>query len=287
VKDPVTEPDWTELPFGDHILAESPRWHAGRQRLSWVDVLTGSVAWSTWEGGSWGAVQRRSIGRMPTAAVPLEGQDAWAVAVDGDVRVLGADGAVGPATPVSPEFPEVRTNDMTVDPRGRLLVGLFTEDRTSALGGVVAADLDGEVTTVVEGFVTANGLALAPDGVSLYAVDTARATISRHRLGTDDPDPGSVVVQHQGPGALDGIAFGPDGDLWVAMWDAAAIHRYAPDGRLRSVLRVLVARPSALAVADIDGTTYLVITTARSDLSQHPPLRPRPEGRLYSTPLPD
>jgi sugar lactone lactonase YvrE len=288
VTDPMTEPDWTELPLGDHVLAESPRWHAGRRRLSWVDIVAGSLAWSTWDGGGWGAVQRHSIGRMPTAAEPLDGQEAWAVAVDGAVRVFGVDGAPGPAVPVCAGFPEVRTNDMTRDPSGRLLVGLFTEDRSSARGGVAAVDLEGGVTSVVvEGLVTANGLAVAPDGASLYAVDTARATISRHRLGADEPDPGSVFVRHLRPGVLDGIAFGPDGELWVAVWDAGALHRYAPGGRLRSVLRVPVARPSAVAVADIGGTAHLVITTARSDLAQRPPLRPSPEGRLYATPLPD
>jgi sugar lactone lactonase YvrE len=176
---------------------------------------------------------------------------------------------------------------MTVDRAGRLLVGLFTEDRVSARGGVVAVDLaQGSVTRVASGYVTANGLAVTADGDVLYAVDTARGTLRRHRLG-EPPDGGSVLVAHDGPGVLDGIALGPDGDLWVAVWDAGQLHRYDPSGRLRGIVATPVARPSALAIVALEGADQLVVTTARSGSATDAPLIPGPEGRLHATLLPD
>lgn len=277
---------WQELPLGDHILAECPRWDATRARLSWVDIMAGTVAWASWD-GSWVGLQRRAVGKMPTAAEPLgDNRDGWAVAVDGAVRLLGAQSGAGPGTPVCRSFPAVRTNDMTRDPSGRLLVGLFTEDRVSPHGGVVALDLtQGRTQLVAKGFVTSNGLAVTPDGSTLYAVDTARGRISRYRLDVEYPDPGTVIVHHEGSGVLDGMALGPDGDLWVAVWGAGAIHRYSLDGGLRAILPVPVTRPSALTVAYLD-VPYLIITTARSDTTQRPPLDPSPEGRLYALPVP-
>ena len=289
-------PDWVELPLGAHALAECPRWDAARQRLSWVDILGGTLASARRLEGVWVEVEHRAFGRVPTAAEPLP-DGALAVAVDGTVCVVQPDGAVTQRVAVCPDFPAVRTNDMTMDRAGRLLVGLFTEDRVSARGGVVAVDLEAvSVTTLVRGYVTANGLAVSPDGEYLYAVDTARGTLSRHRIG-NGVDAGRVLVEHAGPGVLDGIALGPDGDVWVAVWDAGVLHRYDPNGRLRQVVMAPVRRPSAAAMVPLADGVQLVVTTARSQTGAGPTAQPpstahgaavdtRPEGRLYTTPLP-
>jgi sugar lactone lactonase YvrE len=293
-------PDWAELPLGDHLLAECPRWDAARERLSWVDVLGGTLGTARRLDGDWVDVEHIAFGRMPTAAQPLP-DGSLAVAVDGDVCVVLPGGAVAQRLPVSPDFPAVRTNDMTVDHSGRLLVGLFTEDRVSAGGGVAVVDLaEGQVAAVAQGYITTNGLAASPDGEHLYAVDTARGTLKRHRLG-QGVDDGRVLVRHGGPGVLDGIAIGPDGDVWVAVWDAGVLHRYDASGQLRQVATAPVARPSAVAIVALDGTVHLVVTTARSRRGltpnaqsqrwdggpAHVPLDPSPEGRLYAAPLPD
>ena len=69
--------------------------------------------------------------------------------------------------------------------------------------------------------------------------------------------------------------------MWLAVWDAGEVRRYAPDGTLRATLATPVARPSALALVG----ELLVVTTARRDLARpdgEPP--PDPEGRLYAYP---
>lgn len=280
----VFTPSWAELPFGEHVLAEGPRWDGERARLSWVDILSGTVSWSSWADGRWSEVQRHRVGRMPTAAEPLEGRDGWAVAVDGAVRTLDMGGSLGPAVPVSPHFPDVRTNDMVALPDGRLVVGLFTEDRVSPRGGLVILDpATGHTSVLADGYVTANGLAVSSDEKSLYAVDTGRGTISRHSIaggaGTE------VVVRHTGPGVFDGIVRGPEGDLWVAVWGAGEVHRYSTGGELRAVLQAPVTQPSALAIVAVEGSAHLVLTTARTNQEPVDSLTPDPEGRLYWAPV--
>jgi sugar lactone lactonase YvrE len=53
-----------------------------------------------------------------------------------------------------------------------------------------------------------------------------------------------------------------DGNLWVAVWDAAEVRQYGPTGRLLCTVLLPVRRPTAVAFhRDI-----LVITTARAGL---------------------
>jgi sugar lactone lactonase YvrE len=272
---------WRTLPLGDHVLAESPRWDAARRRLSWVDIVQGCVCWADrQDDGGWGAPDRFGLAGVVTAAVPSP--EGWWVALGSGVVEVSADGvAVGPVHPVSPAFPDVRTNDMVLDPAGRLLVSLFTEDRTSPRGALVRLDpVTGTTAPVVDGVVTGNGMGFGRQGTRIYWVDTARGLVC-----AADYEPAgragaaTVVVREPGPGRLDGLLVDRAGDVWVAVWDAGEVRRYAPDGTLRTVLDTPVARPSALALVD----ELLVVTTARRDLHRvdgEP--APDPAGRLYA-----
>jgi sugar lactone lactonase YvrE len=276
---------WRELPLGDHVLAESPRWDAARHRLSWVDIVRGCVCWADLDGaGRWGPAQRFGMPGLVTAAVPSP--RGWWVATGADVVEVSPEGVVvGPEHSVSPDFPEVRTNDLALDPAGRLVVSLFTEDRVGPRAALVRLDPgSGATTTLVDDVVTGNGIGFSPDGSRMYWVDTARGTLS---AASYDPveaavGPTAVIVREPAPGRLDGLVVDGSGDVWLAVWDAGEVRRYAPDGTLRATLATPVARPSALTLAG----DLLVVTTARQDLERVDGLpAPDPEGRLYAYPL--
>jgi sugar lactone lactonase YvrE len=279
---------WRDLPFGEHVLAESPRWDAAHRRLSWVDIVQGCVCWAVLDGaGRWGPAQRFRAPGLVTAAVPSP--RGWWVAVGSGVVELSRDGtAVGPEYSVSPAFPEVRTNDLALDPAGRLVVSLFTEDRVSPRAALVRIDPgSGATTPLVSDVVTGNGIGFSPDGSRIYWVDTARGTLSAASYDPAGPaGPAAVIIREPAPGRLDGLAVDGLGDVWLAVWGAGEVRRYAPDGTLRATLGTPVARPSAVAlVGDLAGD-LLVVTTARRDLARvdGDPV-PDPEGRLYAYPL--
>lgn len=277
--------DWRALPLGEHVLAESPRWDAARQQLSWVDIVARTVCAATPVAGRWLGTARLELGSLVTAAVP-EPTGGWWVAVGAEVVKITPGGKVeGPRITVTDAFPAVRTNDMVLDPAGHLLVGLFAEDRTSDNGGVCrVAPHTGQVRSVLDGLVTANGLGLSADHRTLYAVDTARGTLSRYRYDIDagaatDPE---VMVYEPGPGRLDGLTVARSGDIWLAIYGAGELRRYARDGGLRQTLSTPVSRPTAVAFVG-DDEDLLVVTTARSDLSATPGAPPpNDEGRLYA-----
>jgi sugar lactone lactonase YvrE len=279
---------WRELPLGNHVLGESPRWVAARGLLSWVDAVQGTVSWAGYDGDRWGRVQRFGMRRV-TAAVPCA-RGWWVAAGDRIVEVSPVGVELGPEHVVSPDHPAVRTNDMAVDPTGRLVVSLFTEDRVSPHAELVRLDPDTGVTTQLVGdVVTGNGIGFSPDGSRMYWVDTARGTLS---VASYDPvgsaGPATVIVREPAPGRLDGLVVDPSGDVWVAVWDRGEVRRYAPDGTRRSTLATPVARPSALALVGADPVApdLLVVTTARRDLTRVDGCpAPDPEGRLYAYPL--
>jgi sugar lactone lactonase YvrE len=209
----------------------------------------------------------------------------WDVAAAGDlVRFDLTCGHEVTRIQVSDRFPDVRTNDTLRDPAGRVLVGLFTEDRASRHGGIVAADPQlGTVRTVVTGMVTANGLALNRAATRLYAVDTARGVLVRHHydVRTGAVGPGVVLVRHHGPGKLDGLLVLDDDSLLVAVWDEGVLRRHDPEGQLLEVLRVPAARPTALAIVPAPHPG-VVLTTAASTGGDHAG-GPPTGGRLYWT----
>jgi sugar lactone lactonase YvrE len=272
---------WRELPLGDHVLSESPRWDAARRRLSWVDIVRGFVCWAArQDDGRWEAAHRFALPGLVTAAVPSP--EGWWVAIGSGVVEVSPDGmAMGSEHRVSPDYPDVRTNDMVLDPAGRLVVSLFTEDRATPRGGLVRLDpATGTTSSVVRGVVTGNGIGFSPHGSQIYWVDTARGALCASNYDATGPVGASTVVVHEpGPGRLDGLVVDRSGDIWVAVWDAGQVRRYAPDGTVLMTLATPVARPSALAL--VDGV--LVITTARHHLDRvDGELAPDPAGRLYA-----
>jgi sugar lactone lactonase YvrE len=246
-----------------------------------VDAVQGTVSSASYQDGRWGRIQRFGVHRV-TAAVP--GPRGWWVATGSGVLEVAPDGtSLGPEYRVSGDYPEVRTNDMTSDPAGRLVVSLFTEDRVHPRAALVALDLPrGATTRLVDDVVTGNGVGFSPEGSRMYWIDTARGTLSvvgyDPSVGTAGPS--ALLVREPGPGRLDGLAVDPTGDVWVAVWDCGEVRRYAPDGTLRTTLATPVSRPSAVALV---GSGLLVVTTARRDLSPAAGgPSPDVEGRLYA-----
>lgn len=67
-------------------------------------------------------------------------------------------------------------------------------------------------------------------------------------------------VIHRGFHSPVGMAFGPDGSLYVANWGGGGVDRIAADGR-RSVFASDLASPSGLAI-DKDGNVYVALFSA-------------------------
>jgi sugar lactone lactonase YvrE len=92
---------------------------------------------------------------------------------------------------------------------------------------------DGRATVKAEGYVTANGLAWAPDGRTMYHSDSRLARIDAWDF---DSETGEIsnrrvfATSNEAEGRPDGAATDMEGYYWSSGVSAACLNRFAPDG---------------------------------------------------------
>jgi len=130
---------------------------------------------------------------------------------------------------------------------------------------------------LLDDLIVPNGLALSPDGRTLYLSDShpSRQVIWAFDYDPDSGTPSSrrlFVDMNAHPGRPDGAAVDVDGCYWICGNDAGLIHRFTPDGRLDRSLAVPVKKPAMCAF----GGRHLDVLFVTSI---------RPDGDLTDQPL--
>jgi len=175
-----------------------------------------------------------------------------------------------------------RFNDGRVDPRGRYLSGTLDEQKTAGDAGLYRCDRRG-LAKLMDGVMTSNGLAFAPDGRTLYFSDTPRYVIYRFDY---DPDTGAVTNRRvfarieptaTDRGRPDGAAVDVEGCYWSSLYEGSRIRRYDPDGKVMAEYHVPALNTTMPAFGGADMKT-LFVTTARDK-------KGGPGGGLYAMPV--
>ncbi len=244
-----------ELLASGYGLIEGPT-VAGDGTLVFSDVLDGGV----YRLGSDGLVEtvipkRRGVGGIAEHAdggFVVGGRDLQHVR-NGTTRVvLTLDGALG-------------FNDFGTDAAGRIYVGSVryrSLDPTAKPipGEMWRVDLDGSATMLYGEVQQCNGVAISPDGSTLYHADTRAGCVLMHDLIDDGA---SVRNPHHWPlgkrSQPDGIAIDVTGAVWVADHGAGRVVRFRPDGTLDSVLDVPGRHVTSVC---FDGADLIVVTAS-------------------------
>ncbi len=241
--------------------AECPLWHPDEQCLYWTDIPTGRLFRYDWATGA----SEQIYSGEPVGGLTLQ--------ADGALLLFKARGAIarwqdGVETSLIPEIPaerDSRFNDAIADPQGRVFAGTMpTPDR---LGRLYRLDPDGQLTVLLEGIGTSNGLGFRGDRRCLYYTDSPRREIYRFDYDEATGAIGDRQVLIRTPpdaGVPDGLTVDAEGYLWSARWDGGHLFRYAPSGE--EVLRIpLPARK--VSCATFGGPDYqtIFITTAGGD----------------------
>ncbi|NYI03721.1 SMP-30/gluconolactonase/LRE family protein [Allostreptomyces psammosilenae] len=176
-------------------------------------------------------------------------------------------------------WPPRRMNDAACDAQGRFWAGSMAYDAAPGAGALHRLDPDGTVVTVLKGLTVPNGPAVSPDGATLYLADSAEGTVYAYDM---DPATGALSGRRvffrlaPGNGSPDGMTVDDEGRLWSAVWGAAQVRCYAPDGRLLLTLDVPAQQPTSVCLTG----NRLIVTTARYGLPAPSPL----DGAVLSVP---
>ena len=243
------------------LLGEGARWDARRDELLRVDILAGRVFRDRVAAtGELDPVVAYEVSGTVGAVAPIEGDEGWLLAADRGFAHLAPDGSLRVMAEVVPDG--ARMNDAACDPQGRFWAGTAADRPGEA--ALYRLEHDGRVERLLEGLTTSNGLGWSPDGRTMYLADSGPRTVQAFDF---DGDRGAIsngrvlVALAEEAGTPDGLTVDADGDLWVAIWGAGQVRRYAATGELRQTLDVPAAQSTSCAFGG-PGLHTLYVTTA-------------------------
>ncbi|GAA3232570.1 SMP-30/gluconolactonase/LRE family protein [Pseudonocardia petroleophila] len=241
-------------PVAEH--GEGPVWHRSYRGVRWVDLLAGDVLELDGD-----AVRRTHVGAVAAAFRPrVDGGTVLAdergfVLLDADLRVERRLGDLWTGA-------DVRMNDGGCTPDGAFWCGSTAYDGRAGAGELYRLDPDLTVRRMLTGLTISNGFATAPDGRTVYHVDTPTRRVEAFDPVGDPAARRTVVRIPDGAGFPDGLTVDADGGIWVALWGGSAVHRYTPDGVLDTVVALPVTQVTACAFGGPDLDRLYVTTSA-------------------------
>jgi sugar lactone lactonase YvrE len=242
-------------------LGEGPVWDSERGELVWVDV-DGGVVHRRRPGGEPVSTE---VGQPVACAVPRAG-GGLALALRDGFALMPPGGRPRIVAPVERDRPDTRMNDGACDARGRLWAGTMSLRGDTRMAALYRLDADRAVTRVLTGISVSNGIGWAPDGRTLYHVDSPRRRVDAYDFEPAGGGVGrrrSVIPVAPEHGLPDGLAVDVEGALWVALWGGGAVHRYTPDGALDRRLELPVPNATSCCFGGEDLGSLYVTTAAR------------------------
>jgi gluconolactonase len=229
--------------------------------LWFVEYERGAV--TRWKAGQ---LDRRRAGTNPNGLALDQGGRAW-VCDAGQNAIRRSDAAVHTWETVVGQIdgqPLLMPNDLAFDVRGNLVFTCPGPDTEASAGYVCCMRPDGRQTKVAEHMAFPNGLAFSDGGRTLVVAETYRRRLWRGAWDDVacrwiDPEPWAEVGgATDGP---DGMAFGADGLLYVAVYSIGCIKAVAHDGATVAVYELPGSNPTNCAF-DPAGRLGLVVTEA-------------------------
>lgn len=166
---------------------------------------------------------------------------------------------------VNRDDPSLRMNDGKVDPAGRFWAGTMAYDERSAAGALYRLDADYMVHEMLTEVTISNGLDWSDDGRFMYFVDSGAHSIDRFDFDVERgaiSNRTTIVTIPDSSGLPDGMTLDAEGALWVAIWNAGVVHRFAPDGSLLAIVEVPASQVTSCSFGGMDlGDLYITSGT--------------------------
>lgn len=159
--------------------------------------------------------------------------------------------------------PDLKINDMGVDPKGRVVFGTnyHSKEQSYPLGSLFVYDKAEGLRELDYGYHLANGIGFSPDGTKMYVCDSSVRVVFEYPY---DPETGTcgrkriLIRFRMEAGIPDGMAVDEEGCIWTAQWYGRCVIRVSPSGEELCRIKVPDAQVSAVEFTP-EG---LVITTS-------------------------
>lgn len=243
-------------------LGESPVWSVAEQALYFVDIRGPSINRFDPATGD----LRHFLLQEEVGCIGLCRGGGFIAGLRSGIWRLDAQGIPIAKLADNPEGTEFsRFNDGRVGPDGRFYAGTVDESRQHK-AKLYRYDKNGLVP-LMDGLMTSNGLAFSPDGATMYHVDSPVSQVTAHGFdpATGSTNGGRVLIDiPDNPAARpDGATVDVEGCYWLAIFGAAVVRRFSPQGVLMAEYPVPVKCPTMPAFGGPDMQT-LYVTTAGS-----------------------
>jgi sugar lactone lactonase YvrE len=262
------------LPVGAIAYPEAPRWY--RDALWFSDVHNFRLMRCGLAGDP--TVVAEVPGRPSGMGVTPDGRLLLATAMEKALHWVEDDGLVA-AVDLAP-LTSGLLNDMIVDAQGRAYVGDTGYDlgagASPAPGRILVWDGDDKPRSVVEDVTFPNGMAITPDGKTLYVAETFAERVSAFDIGRDG-DLSGRRVHAVLPGTPDGLCLDADGALWIACLLSGAFLRVDRHGAIVDRVDVSPYRAVACVLGGADRRTLFLCQAFVDDSD---PKQPRRTGRI-------
>ena len=292
--------NWTPLADSLCQLGESPFWHPHERALYWLDI-PGRTVLRTRGDGDAASVERWRLPSEPGCMAPARSGGLVLALRDGIYRARDWGGELVLLARAEYDTHTMRFNDGKCDALGRFWAGTLNEAKDRANATLYCLDARGGrepvLTPMANEATTANGLAFAPDGGTLYWADTAAHAVrawdwapepnvlSKPRVfARFDGKPDGWTSDAGSPygGRPDGAAVDAAGDYWVAMFEGAQLLRFMPTGEQVEAIALPSQCPTMPCFGGDDLRTLFVTSAAKgrpdSELARLPA-----SGSVFST----
>ena len=273
--------NWTPLADSLCQLGESPFWHPQERSLYWIDIAQRTVLRTRGDGDA-PAIERWQLPSEPGCIAPARSGGLVLALRDGIYRARHWGGELVLLARADYDTRVMRFNDGKCDALGRFWAGTLNEAKDRANATLYCLDARGGrapmLTRMANEATTANGLAFAPDGGTVYWADTAAHAVrawdwapetnllsNRRGFARFDGKPDGWTSDTSLPygGRPDGAAVDAAGDYWVAMFEGARLLRFTPAGEQVEVVALPAQCPTMPCFGGDDLRTLFVTSAAK------------------------